>query len=52
MDKKNLLGMLFFVGLLGFVVSGIVMLQPDKKILEVETAEYNMSGFPVLPSSN
>jgi Mn2+/Fe2+ NRAMP family transporter len=50
MNKKNMLGMLFFMGLLGVVVSGMVVFQPGKKTVEAESADYVMGGFPVVPS--
>lgn len=50
MNKKNMLGMLFFMGILGVVVSGMVAFQPDKRIVEAESPEYAMGGFPVIPS--
>jgi len=50
MDKKNVMGLLFFMGLMGVVLSGMVAFQPEKKIVEVEPAAYTMGGFPVLPS--
>lgn len=50
MNKKNMLGMLFFMGVLGVVLSGMVAFQPEKRVIEVESLEYAMGGFPVLPS--
>ena len=50
MNKKNMLGMLFFMGVLGVVLSGMVAFQPEKRVVEMETAEYSMGGFPVIPS--
>lgn len=51
MNKKNILGMMFFVGLLGLVLAGMVTLQPEKRTVEMESAEYIMGGFPVIPST-
>lgn len=51
MDKKNVLGLLFFMGLMGVVVSGMVAFQPEKQVMSEQTAEYFMSGFPVLPAN-
>jgi len=50
MDKKNVMGLLFFMGLMGVVLSGMVAFQPEKKVVEVEPTAYTMGGFPVLPS--
>lgn len=52
MDKKNIMGMLFFMAMMGVVLSGMVAFQPEKKVSEVETAAYHMNGFPVLPSEH
>ena len=48
MDKKNILGLLFFMGLLGVVLSGMVAFQPDP--MEPKMAEYDLRGFPALPN--
>jgi len=48
MNKKNAIGMLFFTGLLAVVLSGMVYLQPEKA--KPQTAEYDLRGFPALPS--
>ena len=50
MNKKNIMGMVFFVGLLGAVLTGMMTLQPEKRAVEVEPKEYAMGGFPVVPS--
>ncbi len=51
MDKKNVVGLLFFMGLLGVVISGMLAFQPDKASVKVEsTAHYQMNAFPVLPN--
>lgn len=45
---KNTLGVLFFAGLLTMVLTGMVYLQPEKP--QPQTADYDMRGFPALPS--
>ncbi|NVK37127.1 MAG: hypothetical protein HWE18_04305 [Gammaproteobacteria bacterium] len=48
MNKKNTLSVLFFTGLLAVVLAGMVYLQPEKP--KAQTAEYDLRGFPALPS--
>jgi len=48
MNKKNTLSVLFFTGLLAVVLAGMVYLQPEKA--QPQTAEYDLRGFPALPS--
>lgn len=48
MNKKNALGVIFFAGFLALILSGMVYLQPDKA--QPQTADYQMQGFPALPS--
>jgi hypothetical protein len=50
MNKKNVLGMAFFVGVLGVVLTGMMSLQPEKRAMQVEPKQYAMGGFPVVPS--
>ncbi len=51
MDKKNVIGLLFFMGLLGVVISGMVAFQPDKVVGEAASAaHYQLNAFPVLPN--
>lgn len=45
---KNTLGVIFFAGLLAIVLTGMVHLQPEKP--QPQTADYDMRGFPALPS--
>jgi hypothetical protein len=55
MDKKNILGLLFFMGLFGVIISGMMAMQPEKSATqynrENQTAESTLSGFPVIPSN-
>ncbi len=55
MDKKNILGLLFFMGLFGVIISGMVAFQPEKTAEQYnranQTAESTLSGFPVLPNN-
>lgn len=48
MNKKNALGVLFLTGFLAIVLSGMIFMQPDKA--QPQTADYQMRGFPALPS--
>ncbi len=48
MDKKNLLGILFCMGLFSLVITGMVAFQPE--VAPLQTADYEMRGFPSLPS--
>ncbi len=51
MDKKNVLGLLFFMGIFGVVISGMVAFQPEKTPTALsQTAGGGLQGFPVLPS--
>jgi hypothetical protein len=50
MDKKNLMGVVFLVSVLGVVLTGMSALQPEKPAIESEPTEYAMGGFPVVPS--
>jgi hypothetical protein len=50
MNKKNLLGVAFLVSVLGVVLTGMATLQPEKRSTGVESKEYAMGGFPVVPS--
>lgn len=50
MNKKNLMGVVFLVSLLGVVLTGMSALQPEKRGIEIEPTEYAMGGFPVVPS--
>ena len=55
MDKKSVLGLLFFMGLFGVIISGMVAFQPEKSAEDFnrgnQTAEQTLSGFPVLPNN-
>ncbi len=48
MNKKNALGILFLAGFLAMLLAGMVYLQPEKT--QPQTAEYDLRGFPALPS--
>ena len=48
MNKKNALSILFFASFLAMVLVGMVYLQPEKP--QPQTAEYDLRGFPSLPS--
>ncbi len=48
MNKKNALSVLFLASFLGLVLIGMVYLQPEKP--QPQTAEYDLRGFPSLPS--
>jgi len=48
MNKKNAIGVLFFAGFLAVVLSGMMFMQPEKA--QPMTADYQMRGFPALPS--
>jgi hypothetical protein len=48
MNKKNALGILFLAGFLAMLLAGMVYLQPEKA--QPQTAEYDLRGFPALPS--
>jgi hypothetical protein len=50
MNKNNVFGAVFFVGLLGLVLTGMMTLQAEKTVIEVEPKAYAMGGFPVVPS--
>lgn len=48
MNKKNALSVLFLASFLGLVLTGMIYLQPEKP--QPQTAEYDLRGFPSLPS--
>jgi len=48
MNKKNVFSVIFFAGFLALVLAGMVYLQPEKP--QPQTAEYDLRGFPALPS--
>lgn len=48
MNKKSALSVLFLASFLGLVLTGMVYLQPEKA--QPQTAEYDLRGFPSLPS--
>lgn len=48
MNKKNAVGILFFAGVLAVVLSGMMYMQPEK--VQPQVADYEMRGFPALPS--
>lgn len=51
MDKKNVLGLLFFMGVLGVAISGMVAFQPDKVVYqEASSAQQELQAFPSLPA--
>ena len=49
MNKKNVFGVMFFAGLLGLVVIGMVKLQPEKRVVE-QAEVYELRGFPAVAS--
>jgi len=48
MNKRNALSVLFLASFLGLVLTGMIYLQPEKP--QPQTAEYDLRGFPSLPS--
>ena len=50
MDRKNLIRGAGLLGLLVLILVGMVVMQPDKRGPNYETA-YELKGFPALPSS-
>jgi len=51
MDKKNVLGLLFFMGVLGVAISGMVAFQPEKALYQEATStQHSLQAFPSLPA--
>lgn len=51
MDIKKVLGMTILMGVLVFVLTGMVYLQPSSKS-EAQTVKYELKGCPQLPVSS
>lgn len=51
MDKKNIMGLLFFMGVLGVAISGMVAFQPEKPLYQEATStQHSLQAFPSLPA--
>ena len=51
MDKKNIMGLLFFMGVLGVAISGMVAFQPEKPLYqEAKNTQQALQAFPSLPA--